>query len=170
MASNLVAHPVNYPSAMDSLLQVPGVSHVPVFHLYDDEKRQPARCELLVNAAQQWAVATQISDGGPGLVLCHLTLAIKVCQLYPIEPGNLILFTRYTDHRTYQNVYSLHFTSGGRDLFGGISFTGVNRQPVPEVDTPGLIAQLREGVVLDARWRAVQHVPAKGYQLPLPRK
>lgn len=155
---------------MDSLLQLAGVSHVPVFHLYDDEKRQPARCELLVNAAQRWAVATQITDGGPGLVLCHQTLAVKVCQLYPIEPGDLFLFTRYTDNATYQNVYSLHFTSGGRDLFGGIAFTGVNRRPVAEVDTDTLIKDLREGNELPPEWRAVQHVPAKGYRLPVPRK
>lgn len=155
---------------MDLLLEVPGVSHVPVFHLYDDEKRQPARCELLVHVGQRWAVATQITDGGPGLVLCHQTLAVKICESYPIEPGELFLFTRYTDHASYQNLYSLHFATGGRDLFGGFAFTGVNRRPVAEVDTELLIKDLREGNELAQELRAVQHVPAKGYRLAVPRK
>ena len=156
---------------MDALLQLPGVDHVPVFHIYDDEKRQPARCELMVAPALGWAVATQLYDGGPGLVVCHQTLAVKVCQLYPIAPERLVLFTRYADpERTYQNLYSLHFASGGRDLFNEISFVGPTRRPVAELDTPFLMQALQAGEPLPAEWRALQRVAAKGCQAPAGRK
>jgi hypothetical protein len=146
---------------MDYLLHIPGALHVPIFHIYD-EKRQPARCELLVAPDLGWAVATQLNEGGPGLVICHQTLAIKVCQLYPIEPERLVLFTRYTDLRTYQNVYSLHFASGGRDLFNEISFVGPTRRAVAELDTPFLLQALQSGEPLPPEWRALQPVAAKG--------
>lgn len=155
---------------MDSLLQMPGVIHAPIFHLYDDEKRQPARCELMVAPALGWAVATQINDGGLGLVVCRQTLAVKVCQLYPIEPERLVLFLRYTDLSTYQNLYSLHFASGGRDLFNEISFVGPTRRPVAELDTPFLIKALQAGEPLPSEWRALQPVVAKGYYSPAGRK
>lgn len=147
---------------MDSLLQLPGTVHVPIFHLYDDEKRQPARCELVVAPTQGWAVATQLNDqGGPALVVCHQTLAIKVCQLYPIEPERLVLFTRYADASTYQNLYSLHFISGGRDLFNEISFTGPSRKAVAELDAPFLLQALQSGEPLPPEWRALKLIAAK---------
>lgn len=155
---------------MDALLQLPGVIHVPVFHLYDDEQRQPARCELLIAPGLNWAVATELADGRPGLVRCHLTLAVKVCQTYLIEPSLLTLFTRYTDRLSYQNLYSLHFTTGGRDLFDGVAFGGVSRRPVAELDTPFLIQALQSGEPLPLEWRAVQFVAVKGYHGPLGRK
>ena len=155
---------------MDALLQVPGVVHVPIFHFYDDEKRQPARCELLVAPDLGWAVATELADGGPGLVKCHLTLAVRVCQHYPIEPSLLTLFTRYTDQSTYQNLYSLHFATGGRDLFEGVAFGGVSRRAVADADTPFLIQALQSREPLPVEWRAVQLLAPKGAHAPVGRK
>lgn len=168
-ASLLIPLPMDSYS-LDDLLQLPGVVHVPIFHFYDDEKRQPARCELLVAPALNWAVATELPDGGPGLARCHLTLAVKVCQLYPMEPGRLTLFTRYTDRQTYQNLYSLHFATGGRDLFDGVAFGGVSRRPVADLDAPFLLAALQAGEPLPVEWRAVQPVVAKSNHAPVGRR
>ncbi|MDF7815276.1 hypothetical protein [Hymenobacter sp. YC55] len=153
---------------MEALLQMPCVVHVPQFHLYDDEKRQPASCELMVAPALGWAIATELIDGGPGLARCHQTLAIKVCQQYPIEPGVLTLFTRYTDRKTYENLYVLHFASGGRDLFNDITFVGSTRRPVAELDTPFVVQMLQAagmqpamkqpGASLPPEWRALKDV------------
>jgi len=155
---------------MDTLQQQPGFVHVPIFHFYDDEKRQPARCELLVAPALNWAVATELSNGGPGLVGCHLTLAVKVCQTYPIEPSRLSLFTRYTDHITYQNWYCLHFAAGGRDLFEGVLFSGVSRRRIADLDVPLLVQALNGGEPLPPEWRAVQPVVSKGPPAPAARR
>jgi hypothetical protein len=136
---------------MNTLQTIPGVTHTSPFHLYDDEKRQPVKCDLLVHPAQGWAVATELADGGPGLLLCPLTLATSICREYKIEPEKLVLFVRYAYGADYENIYALHFVEGGRDLFDTVRFTGASRQLVPLVDMPVLLEALRTGQA--ATWK-----------------
>jgi len=130
---------------MESLAALPGVVHANPFHLYDDDKRQPVKCDLVVHPGQGWAVATELADGGPGLVLCSLTLATSICSQYNIEPEKLALFVRYAYGTDYESIYSLHFAAGGRDLFDGVRFTGATRHLVPIVDVPALLDALSAG-------------------------
>jgi hypothetical protein len=139
---------------MESLAALPGVVHANPFHLYDDDKRQPVKCDLVVQPAQGWAVATELADGGPGLVLCPLTLA--TCN--NIEPEKLALFVRYAYDTSYESIYSLHFAASGRDLFDGVRFTEATRHLVPIVDVPALLNVLSTGQT--ATWRALRPVCA----------
>lgn len=144
---------------MNALKNLPGITHTHPFHLYDDDKRQPVKCDLVVHPAQGWAVATELADGGPGLVMCPLTLAISICTEYRIEPEKLVLLVRYAYSTEYESIYSLHYAAGGRDLFDGVSFAGATRHLVPVVDVPALMKALSTGQV--ATWRALRSVPAR---------
>lgn len=144
---------------MESLAALPGVLHACPFHLYDDDKRQPVTCDLIVQPAQGWAVATELADGGPGLILCPLTLATAVCSKYTIGPEQLVLFVRYAYASDYESVYSLHFAAGGRDLFGGVRFAGATRHLVPVADLPTLMQDLSTGQA--AVWKALRPVAAR---------
>lgn len=141
---------------MNTLENLPGVVHVNPFHLYDDDKRQPVKCDLLVHPGQGWAVATELADGGPGLVMCPLTLATAICTQYSIEPEKLLLFTRYAYAADYQSIYTLHFGAGGRDLFDGVRFAGATRQLVPELDVPALIEALSTDQLPAASMKAIR--------------
>ena len=146
------------PFEMNALHTLAGVTHALPFHLYDDVKRQPSRCELVVHPAQGWAVATELSDsGGPGLASCQLTLATKVCQEYGIDPEALTLFTRYAYTGSYENVYAVRFVSGERDLFDGIRFLGPRRDMLNPEDVTALVQQLTEGQAPAPNWRALSH-------------
>ena len=70
---------------MNNLSTLAGVTHALPFHLYDDVKQQPTRCELVVHPAQGWAVATELENGTAGLSQCPVTLAAKVCQQFNIR-------------------------------------------------------------------------------------
>ena len=133
-----------------------GVTHALPFHLYDDVKRPPTRCELIVNPAQGWAVATEIPDTGtPGLAFCQVTLATKICQEYAIDPTGLTLFTRYAYAGSYENVYVVRFVSGERDLFDGIRFLGPRRDMLNPEDVTALVEQLTNGQAPALVWRAI---------------
>lgn len=145
---------------MNSLHLLADVTHVLPFHLYDDVKRQPTRCELVVQPAQGWAVATELPQTLQqpaliGLVQCHVTLAAKVCQEYNIEPSSLTLFTRYAYSDNYENVYAVHFGHGERDLFDGIRFLEPRRVMLNQEDVGALVVQLRSGQAPPPAWRAL---------------
>ena len=140
---------------MKSLSTLTGIIHSLPFHFYDDDKQQPARCELVVHPAQGWAVATELESETTGLSQCQLTLAARICQQYNIEPQDLALFTRYAYTDTYENVYVLHFVSGERDLFDGIRFMGPCRERLTLADVDALVARLREGQAPAPQWRAL---------------
>jgi hypothetical protein len=145
---------------MNTLESIAGVTHTNPFHLYADEKRQPVKCDLVVQPAQGWAVATELSDGGPGLILCPLTLAAAICRDYSIEPEKLVLVVRYAFGADYENLYLLHFATGERDLFDAVRFSGPARHLVPQLDVPALLEALSTGQV--APWRALKSSsPAK---------
>jgi hypothetical protein len=143
---------------MNTLENLPGVTHANPFHLYDDEKRRPVKCDLVVNPAEAWAVATELTDAGPGLVLCPLTLATAVCTKYDIAPERLMLFVRYAYAADYESIYSLHFVAGGRDLFDGVRFVGATRQLVPQVDVPALLEALSTSQAPAVSMRAIRPV------------
>lgn len=145
---------------MEALANIAGVVQANPFHIYDDAKRQPVKCDLVVNPSQGWAVATELADGGPGLVLCPITLATAVCREYHIEPESLTLFVRYAFAANYESIYVLRFAAGGRDLFDGVRFEGANRQMVPTVDVPELMEALRAGQAPAATGRALRPVSA----------
>lgn len=144
---------------MEALFGLPGVVHDLPFHLYDDDKRQPVKCDLVVQPAQGWAVATELADGGPGLASCPLTLATAVCSKYDIEPERLVLLVRYAYGTNYESFYSLHFVAGGRDLFDGVRFVGPSRHLVPVADMPALMEALSTGQA--ATWKALRPAAAR---------
>ena len=144
-------------SAMNALHTLAGVTHALPFHLYDDVKRQPARCELVVHPGQGWAVATELPDSTPGLAVCQVTLATKICQEYGIDPQDLTLFTRYAYAGSYENVYAVRFVSGERDLFDGIRFLGPRRDLLNPEDVAALVQQLTAGEAPAPGWRALPH-------------
>ncbi|QKG59149.1 hypothetical protein GKZ68_20940 (plasmid) [Hymenobacter sp. BRD128] len=139
---------------MNPFQAIPGVVHANPFHIYDDEKRRPVKCDLVVQPGQAWAVATELANEGPGLVLCPLTLASAICTQYSIEPEKLVLLVRYDYAADYESIYSLHFVAGGRDLFDGVRFAGATRNVVSPVDVPGLMEALRTGTT--GPWRALR--------------
>lgn len=80
---------------MQDFRQLPGVYQVQPFHFFDPH-HQPTRCELVVQPAQGWAVATELPDAkGAGLMYSLTTLAAKICQEYEVAPAQLSLFVRY---------------------------------------------------------------------------
>ena len=150
---------------MNSLHLLADVTHVLPFHLYDDVKRQPTRCELVVHPAQGWAVASELPQTLQqpaliGLVQCHITLAAKICQEYNIEPSALTLFTRYAYSDNFENVYAVHFGHGERDLFDGVRFVEPRRGMLNQEDAAALAVQLRSGQAPAPVWRALASAPA----------
>jgi hypothetical protein len=150
---------------MNSLHLLADVTHVLPFHLYDDVKRQPTRCELVVHPGQGWAVASELPQTLQqpaliGLVQCHITLAAKICQEYNIEPGLLTLFTRYAYSDNYENVYAVRFGHGERDLFDGIRFVEPRRDMLNQEDVTALVEQLSSGQAPAQGWRALTPAPA----------
>ena len=144
------------PFEMNALHTLAGVTHALPFHLYDDVKRQPTRCELVVHPAQGWAVATELPDSGTaGLALCQVTLATKICQEYGIDPTALTLFTRYAYTGNYENVYAVRFVSAERDLFDGIRFLGARRDMLNPEEVTELVQQLTGGENPAPVWRAL---------------
>ncbi|MFC6225833.1 hypothetical protein ACFP2F_21490 [Hymenobacter artigasi] len=142
---------------MNSLSTLAGVTHVLPFHLYDDVKQQPTRCELVVHPAQGWAVATELDNGTAGLIQCQVTLATKICQEYHIDPQALTLFTHYAYTGNYENVYVVRFVSGTRDLFDGIRFLGPRRYMLTPEDVTVLVQLLNNGQAPASEWRALPH-------------
>lgn len=143
---------------MNSLVTLAGVTHALPFHLYDDVKQAPTRCEVVVHPEQGWAVATELAEGGAaGLAQCPLTLAAKICQEYSIDPQALALFTRYAYTGNYENVYAVRFVSGERDLFDGIRFLGPRRDMLSPEEVDMLVQQLSSGQAPAPEWRALPH-------------
>lgn len=140
---------------MNSLSTLAGVTHALPFHLYDDVKREPTRCELVVHPAQGWAVATELEGTTTGLIQCQVTLATKICQEYGIDPLALTLLTRYAYTGNYENVYVVRFVSGERDLFDGIRFLGPRRDMLNPEDVTELVEQLSNGQAPAQQWRAL---------------
>ncbi len=139
---------------MNSLHTLAGVTHALPFHLYDDVKRQPTRCELVVHPGQGWAVATEMA-GGAGLAQCHLTLATLICQQYPIAPAALTLFTRYAYTTAHESIYAVRFGVGERDLFDDIRFVGPRREALNSEDVAALQQALTTGQAPAPGWRAL---------------
>lgn len=140
---------------MNNLSTLAGVTHALPFHLYDDVKQQPTRCELVVHPAQGWAVATELENGTAGLSQCPVTLAAKVCQQFNIDPQALTLFTRYAYTGNYENVYVVRFVSGERDLFDGVRFLGPRRDMLRPEEVDALVQQLSSGQAPAPAWRAL---------------
>jgi hypothetical protein len=142
---------------MNSLSTLAGVTHALPFHLYDDVKQQPTRCELVVHPAQGWAVATELEGNPTGLIQCQATLATKICQEYGIDPQALTLLTRYAYTGNYENVYVVRFVSGERDLFDAIRFLGPRRDMLKPEDVDALVQQLSNGEAPAQQWHALSH-------------
>ncbi|UPL51274.1 hypothetical protein [Hymenobacter sublimis] len=141
---------------LDALYTLPDVIHALPFYLYDDVKRQPARCELVVHPAHGWTVATELEQGAVGsLMQCPVTLAAKVCQQYGIAPGALSLFTRYAYSSNYENVYAVRFGHGERDLFNDVSFLAPRRDMLSPEDVAALVQALQQGKAPAPNWRAL---------------
>ena len=134
-----------------------GVTHALPFHLYDDVKQQPTRCELVVYPAQGWAVATELDKGTTGFIQCQVTLATKICQEFSIAPEALTLLTRYAYTGNYENVYVVRFVSGERDLFDRIRFLALRRDMLKPEDVDALVQQLSNGQAPAQQWRALSH-------------
>ncbi len=144
---------------MENLSNLPGVSQAEPFHFYDDEKRQPAQCSLLVHPGQGWAIATE-QPGGLGLAQCQLTLATKICQQYGIQPEALMLFTRYAHED--QNMYAVRFQAGERDLFEDVRFLGARREWLHPEEVTTLVEALAAGQAPAPAWRAVRVATSNG--------
>lgn len=146
---------------MNALHTLPEVLHALPFHFYDDVKRQPARCELVVHPSHGWAVATELEKGVVGsLVQCHASLAAKICQEYEIAPGALTLFTRYAYSSNYENVYAVRFGHGERDLFNDVRFLAPRRDLLSPEDIADLVQTLQRGEAPAPGWRALATVAA----------
>ena len=140
---------------MDTLNQVAGVQQVQPFHFFTASS-QPTRCDLLVNPAQKWAIATELTQAGyTGLAQCHITLATKICQEYEIEPETLILFTRYAYVPDYSSLYVVRFAHGSRDFFEGVHFVTPYRDTLTDDQAAQLVQQLSAGQAPPAAWRAL---------------
>lgn len=141
---------------MHALHTLPGVIHALPFHLSDDVRRRPARCELVAHPTDGWAVATELAEGTAGSLLqCPLTLAATVCQQFGIAPGALALFTRYAYSSNCENVYAVRFGHGEQDLFNDIRFLAPRRNLLTREEIAGLLETLRHGRKPAPTWRAL---------------
>jgi hypothetical protein len=130
---------------MLTLSELPDVRQVQPFHFYDAQHK-PTKCDLLVNPAQGWAIATDRPDaGGAGLMQSFATLAAKICQDYQVEPGQLMLLVRYAYDNDFSSLYVVHFAHGERDLFEGVRFLTPRRQELPPEAAAELLEQLQSG-------------------------
>ena len=140
---------------MESLLTLPHVCHVPMLTLLDDQKGRPFSCTVVADPGRGWVVVTEQEGPAPGLARAPLALARAACQQFRIEPEHLVLLTRYAYNSNYENIYSLHYTHGSRDLFEGARFAGPSRRAVVPADVPALVAQLVAGEALAPQWYAL---------------
>ena len=107
---------------MLSFSDVAAVREVQPFHFLDAQRKTIA-CDLLVNPAQVWAIATERPDAeGAGLMQSFAPLAAKICQDYQLDPAQFTLLVRYAYDNDFTSLYVVHFAQGERDLFEGVRF------------------------------------------------
>lgn len=140
---------------MLSFSDVAAVREVQPFNFSDAQCKLVA-CDLLVNPAQGWAIATERTDaGGAGLMLSFAPLAATICQAYQIEPRQLTLFVRYAYDNDFSSLYVVHFAHGERDLFEGVRFLTPRRQELPPEAAAELLEQLQSGQTPSTTLRAI---------------
>jgi hypothetical protein len=140
---------------MLSFSDVAAVREVQPFN-FSDAQRKPRTCDLLVNPAQGWAIATESADAeGAGLMQSFAPLAAKICQEYQIEPAQLTLFVRYAYDNAFTSLYVVHFAHGERDLFEGVRFLTPRRQELPFEAAAELLEQLQSGQAPSPTLRAI---------------
>ena len=139
---------------MLSFSELPNVRQVQPFHFYDAQQK-PTKCDLLVNPAQGWAIATDRPDaGGAGLMQSFAPLAAKICQEYQIDPAQLTLLVRYAYDNDFSSLYVVYFAHGERDLFDGVRFLTPKRQELPPAAAAELLEQLHSGQAPSSTLRA----------------
>jgi hypothetical protein len=156
---------VSQPSKLlEKLRSIPGVHLAQPFH-FIGVCAQPAQCDLVVNPAQGWAIATEPPQAGQtGFNECAESLAAKICEDYDIAPTGLVLIAHYVYAGKYY-YFRYHFVHGDHDIFGGITFIGAHRKPLAPEQVALFLQQLIAGDQPEPEMIAIQN-PVQ----PLPRR